>query len=397
MSESKRGRFLLNDSESTVWLSEHLETNEKHELSLLFEKFRGQFHEPHVWVASSGSRKAAGQSSKLIALSHSALRASASAVNSHLEVKPSDVWLKALPSFHVGGLSIYVRAHLANQQVVELERWDVTKFVEVIRAYSTTLTSLVPTQIHDLCEAGLRCPQPLRAIIVGGAALDPLLYLKARNLGWPLLPSFGMTELGSQVATAELESLEQEVFPKLRILRHIEARVDANKQLFVRSTSMFSGCAQKIGSEVFFHRQEQDSFFKTNDLVEIENSDFLRPLGREDEFVKIFGEGVSLLEVEQLAKSFIRDLSMPFSDVCVFAEPDPRAGSKLVLAVEVEKGWMAHDQAFLGKWEEQLLEKGRQMHALKRWSEVKFFEKFPRSALGKVQKKQLEVIKRSAL
>ena len=42
--------------------------------------------------------------------------------------------------------------------------------------------------------------------MTGGGALDPSLYKQARDLGWPLLPSYGLTECGSQVATASLSS-----------------------------------------------------------------------------------------------------------------------------------------------------------------------------------------------
>ena len=63
-------------------------------------------------------------------------------------------------------------------------------------------SSLVPAQVLDLVRAGLRPPPVLRAIVVGGGAISAELYRDARALGWPVLPSYGMTECCSQIATA---------------------------------------------------------------------------------------------------------------------------------------------------------------------------------------------------
>ena len=63
----------------------------------------------HVWLATSGT----GGSLKLVALSRGAMECSALAVNLHLGVARDDVWINALPLFHVGGLGVTVRSHLA--------------------------------------------------------------------------------------------------------------------------------------------------------------------------------------------------------------------------------------------------------------------------------------------
>src|SRR5438105_4207508 len=96
----------------------------------------------HVFVATSGTTGAL----KLVALSKRAILASAAAVNARLEVSSHDVWCRVLPLFHVGGLGIEARAHLANARVIAME-WNARAFATQTRM---TLASLVPAQVHDL-------------------------------------------------------------------------------------------------------------------------------------------------------------------------------------------------------------------------------------------------------
>ena len=165
--------------------------------------------EAHVWVATSGTSSDAPGRVRWVALSKQAFLASAGAVNAHLAATASDVWAHALPLFHVGGLGILARAHLSGARVVAAVRgrWEPSAFRDAAEGAGATLAALVPSQVHDLVQARLDSPSSLRAVVVGGARLEPSLYRAARERGWPCLPSYGLTETCSQVATASLESL----------------------------------------------------------------------------------------------------------------------------------------------------------------------------------------------
>src|SRR6266550_5473585 len=104
----------------------------------------------HIIVTTSGSSGAL----KLVALSKEAVLASAAAVNERLEATASDLWCAVLPSFHVGGLGIHARAHLAGSRVVTMS-WVPQAFVGT----DATLASLVPAQVHDLVNWGLKPPR----------------------------------------------------------------------------------------------------------------------------------------------------------------------------------------------------------------------------------------------
>ena len=161
-----------------------------------------------------------------------------------------DVWAHALPVFHVGGLGILARAHLAGARVVAAiqKRWDPAAFLEAVEPSGATLSALVPSQLHDLVEAGLESPPSLRAVVIGGARLEPSLYRAARQRGWPCLPSYGLTETCSQVATASLASLSGDVHPeRLPVLGHAEIRADDDERLSIRAASLLTCCAELVG------------------------------------------------------------------------------------------------------------------------------------------------------
>ncbi len=192
----------------------------------------GQKLKGHIWLATSGTTS----SPKWVALSKDAILTSAGAVNQHLKSDASDVWVNPLPDFHVGGLGIWARSFLSGTKVYPFKpkRWDVYGYHRTLHDIKATLTSLVPTQVYDLVHKKLQPPQTLRAIIVGGGALPESLYHEAIQLGWRLLPSFGLTECASQVATAKHGSKD------LHILPHVTLKIDDDGYICIKSTSLLT-------------------------------------------------------------------------------------------------------------------------------------------------------------
>lgn len=280
--------------ESHVLLNPRMPEEERRRLESFVVDLSG-----HVWLSTSGTTGAL----KLTALSKRALLASAAAVNRHLQSDAKDVWLCVLPAFHVGGLGIHARAFLSGARIVA-GGWD-----------GVTLASLVPAQVSDLVRDRVVAPRSLRAVVVGGGVLSEELYSAARELGWPLLPSYGMTECCSQVATATLESRE------LLLLDHVEARVEADGRLALRSEALLTGYATEEG----FVDPKVDGWFLTEDVGAVEGP-VLRVEGRRGDFIKIGGESVDLSRLDRI-------LAGLGADAAVFPVPDERLGHVIGLAV----------------------------------------------------------------
>lgn len=283
------------------WQSEesHLLLNPKWPKTLLdkIERSPRPQLSAHIWLATSGTTKS--DELKLIALSKNAFLTSAQAVNNHLNVTDKDVWLNVLPLFHVGGLSILARAFLSRSKVVEYcDKWQPQKFLEVLEKNAITLTSLVPTQVFDLVQHGLTSPKSLRAVLVGGGALSGDLYKKARQLGWPLLATYGMTEVCSQVATAPLESLETVSGSyAMQVLSHVQVGLSAENCAIIQSPALYSGMLKIKNNSSEWHPLNEKQFI-TQDVVAL-TGDSIQIIGRKDNTKKVLGELVSLDDLNE--------------------------------------------------------------------------------------------------
>jgi O-succinylbenzoic acid--CoA ligase len=309
----------------------------------------------HVWLSTSGTTGAL----KLAALSKRALLASAAAVNRHLQSVASDVWLCVLPTFHVGGLGIYARAFLSGARVVN-RGWD-----------GVTLASLVPAQVSDLVRDRIVAPRSLRAAVVGGGALSEELYRDARGLGWPLLPSYGMTECCSQMATARNASVPApgrtaSTPPDLVLLDHIEARIEPDGRLALRSEALLTGYATEEG----FVDPKVNGWFVTEDIAALEGR-VLRVEGRRGDFVKIGGESVDLSRLDLI-------LATLGADAAVFPIPDERLGHVIALAVA-----SGDAEAIAAAFNERVL-------PFERARRIVCVPEIPRTPLGKIMRTRLQ-------
>lgn len=301
----------------------------------------------HVFVATSGSTGAL----KLVALSKRAILASAAAVNVRLDVSHGDVWAAVLPPFHVGGLGVYARCHLAGARVLPMS-WDVRAFAES----EATVASLVPAQVHDLVVASLAPPRGLRAILVGGGLLDDAAATGARAAGWPVLPSYGMSECCSTIAIEDA------------LLPHLDARVEPDGRLALRGSSLLTGYVTDDG----LIDPKIDGWFVSEDLGEVEGR-LVRVHGRAGDQVKIGGESVDLARLDRILAELAGD------EAAIVAVADERLGHVIHLAATVDPG--AFVDAFNAR-----------VHPFERIRAVHRVDVIPRSELGKLLRAKLAAL-----
>ncbi|MFP5519105.1 MAG: AMP-binding protein [Bdellovibrionia bacterium] len=379
--------IVCNFSENQILLNPLLPSTESLELTQLAEDILSQHSlKHHVVLATSGSTQLPGSSSKLVFLSQEALLTSAAAVNEHLQVSQQDLWYNTLPAFHVGGLGIWLRAYLLGNKVISpMEganyKWSSHQFVEDITSTRATLTSLVPTQVYDLLQAGLMAPRSLRAVLVGGGRLEVSLYEKARSLGWPLLPSYGMTECCSQIATATLASLGEQSFPEMKILNHVSFEIEDEK-VFLRSKSLLTGYGQVLnGVKKFWDPKDQKKRFELEDSVQISQG-HLSVLGRKGDFVKISGESLNLSYLREKLSESLLVLGENAQEYHLMAQEDERSGAIIILVTTNKNELRAKQIA--DNYKSRVL-------PVAKIREIYYVDEIPRSALGKVLEKKIKL------
>jgi O-succinylbenzoic acid--CoA ligase len=284
----------------------------------------------HVWLASSGTESFP----KMIALSKKSILISADAVNRHLQIERGDPWLNVLPLFHAGGLGVHARGFLSGSSVVDLSdmKWAPQAYVDALNEFDICYSALTPTHVYDLVSKGLSPPHTLKGIVVGGGVLPEALHAKAQALGWPLLTSYGMTEVCSQIATSTRFSPGSE----LMLLSHITLRFTPEELIEIKSESLLTGFVHGNDPERTFIDPKVDGWFTTQDKGRLEHG-ALCILGRGASFMKIGGENVNMAQLEQVWDN-IKLRHHCHADVVLIDMPDERLGRCICLAAVMSEG-----------------------------------------------------------
>lgn len=319
-----------------------------------------------VWFRTSGSTG----SPRWIGLSRESLLLSAAVVNRHLGVRDDEAWGLALPLRHVGGFGVVARAFEAGAPLERFSSaWEPVAFTRWVDAAEVAHLSLVPTQVHDLLEAGCEAPPALRTVVVGGGVLKDEAGQRARDLGWPVLPSYGMTEAGSQIATPPPEVLSTPYGSgPLPVLPHWEVSCDADGRIHLRGRSLFDCEARETEQGVNFERRSGDRH-ATGDRGRLVDGG-LEVLGRLDSVVKVLGELVDPVAIE-------RDLGV--DGAVVVAVPEERRGHRLLVVVEAEVSDIG----------EAIESYNRRAEGPRRVEGPVRVDEIPRSELGKVRRIEL--------
>lgn len=282
----------------------------------------------HIWLATSGRTQ-----QKWMALSKKAFLVSARAVNQHLKVSAKDRWGLSLPLFHVGGLSILARAHLSRSSCISYQgKWQARAFLDFLNGHQITLSALVPTQVYDLVKEKIKCPPSLRAVVVGGGALSEALYRSARVLNWPLLPSYGLTECSSQVATAEVEALSKKEPSKMKILSHVQVKV-VSRKIALRSESLFTGFVPLLPDlKGQFHDTKKNGWYFTGDQGRVEAPYlWIESVSQ----IKILGEKVNMKLLEEKLMNILLKKSGGLGHCFLLPLPSEREGFQIALVSDI--------------------------------------------------------------
>ncbi|MBA2342600.1 MAG: AMP-binding protein, partial [Thermoleophilaceae bacterium] len=250
-----------------------------------------------------------------IALSHANHDASARGSAHNLGIDPDDRWLCPLPLFHVGGLAVLLRSAVNRTTAVLHPAFDADAVAAALAAGEATLTSLVPTMLSRLRDAGLESAPGLRAILLGGGPATRELLEWAAEHELPAVLSYGMTETASQVVSCPpdqaLERLGQgRPFPG------VDLEIGDHDEILVR------------GPMVAVEALDEDGWLHTGDRGSLDPDGWLTVEGRLKDLIVTGGENVAPLEVESALLEHADVV-----DAAVASMPDPDWGEAVVAFV----------------------------------------------------------------
>ena len=248
---------------------------------------------------------------KRVALGLSQLVASAEASNQMLGTRADDRWLLCMPLFHVGGLSILTRSLLAGTGVVLQDGFDAARVARALDEEGVTAVSFVATMLaRVLAERGRRpSPPSLRLVLLGGGPAPASLLARAAELGYPIAPTYGLTEAASQVATRPPgeRALDGDPAGGLRALPGVAIRIvdpggqpqpaNVEGEIQLRGPIVMS---EYLGDPVATGRALRDGWLATGDIGRLDQQGRLRVLDRRRDLIVAGGENVYPAEIESV-------------------------------------------------------------------------------------------------
>lgn len=268
---------------------------------------------PSIIVATSGS----SGSPKLALLSLSSLLASARTSAPACVLTKHDRWQLSLPLFHVGGLGILFRSLITGSSI------SLSGLAAGVADPEITHLSLVPTQLYRLLgDATHReALRHKRCIMLGGAPIGTRILRQAIELGMPVMPTYGLTEMGSAVTLVPTPVIAEDGTVSLgRPLPGREIHLSAEGEVLTRGASLFEGYITPDGLS---QQRDPEGWFATGDVGRILPDGTLAIIGRKDAQFISGGENIHPEIIENALTS------LPgIGAACVVPIPDDEFGHR---------------------------------------------------------------------
>jgi len=312
-----------------------------------------------------------------------------------------DVYMPITPMFHVHAWGLpYVATALGVKQVYP-GRYAPEMLLNLIKVEDVTFSHCVPTILHILLSHPDVASVDLSRwkVIIGGAAMPQSLCLAALKLGIDIFTGYGMSETCPVVALAHVpedqldQPLEEQVKFRCKTGRAIPlvgmhivdeemnpvpADGESTGEIVLRAPWLTQGYLKD------HHNSEQlwrGGYLHTGDVANQDTYGYFKITDRAKDVIKIAGEWVSSLELEDLISQHAT-----VSEVAVIGVPDDKWGERpLALVV---RGESEPNEKELVSFVKSFVDSGRlTRHAM--MLKVLVVDEIDKTSVGKIDKKLL--------
>jgi acyl-CoA synthetase (AMP-forming)/AMP-acid ligase II len=227
-----------------------------------------------------------------------------------------EVWLSAVPLFHIAGLN-GILVHLmvgATTVILGSDRFDPAAVVDLLEAQQITGCFFVPSQWQEICAVpGIRHRNLVLRRIAWGASVAPPSVLRAMADTFPGVPNFcafGQTEMSSVTCLLRAEDALRKMGSVGRPVVNVEARiVDDDMQdvpvggvgeIVYRGPTVFAGYWNnpEATREAF-----AGGWFHSGDLCRMDEDGYIYVVDRKKDMIISGGENIYSAEVEAVIDS----------------------------------------------------------------------------------------------
>jgi acyl-[acyl-carrier-protein]-phospholipid O-acyltransferase / long-chain-fatty-acid--[acyl-carrier-protein] ligase len=284
---------------------------------------------------TSGSEK----EPKGVQLTHKNISSNYLALKKAILFTPDDIFLANLPYFHVFGqtANLWVPIVEGMTLVTYANPLDFKTICEIVREERVTLMAGTPTFFWGYVRASKPGDFATCRIMLSGAdkCPDALRHAFAEKHGKVLLEAYGTTETSPAITVNTLEYNRPGSVG--RAIEGVHVRVENYEtgetcavgeigKILVKGDNVMKG---------YFDDFEQTSlsirhgWYDTGDMGYLDADGYLWHVGRLKRFLKVGGEMVSLIRVEDVLEKFLP----PDVECCVVEVPDSLRGSKIIATI----------------------------------------------------------------
>ncbi len=327
---------------------------------------------------------------------------SISTVENQGRFSQSDVYMPITPMFHVHAWGLpYIATMLGVKQVYP-GKYIPDVLLTLIDDEKVTFSHCVPTILHMLLNSSKIDEIDLSnwKVIIGGAALPKAMCVNALKKGIDIFTGYGMSEtcpiLSLAHLTPEMLELNYEDQAEIRVktgkstalvelkivdeeMNEVEHDGQSSGEIVVRTPWLTQGYFKdKKNSELLW----KDGYLHTGDIANIDKNGFIKITDRAKDIIKISGEWVSSLELEDIINQH-----PDVSEVAVIGQTHEKWG-EVPLGLVVLKDNTATTQKELENFIKDFIKKGimsRESMLLK----IKLVDAIDKTSVGKINKKEL--------
>jgi long-chain acyl-CoA synthetase len=326
---------------------------------------------------------------KGVMLTHANLTANQQQFFAAVPVRRDDVFLNVLPYFHIYALNLLMTGAISlGATQVAMARFDMVDYCTLVERHRATVCFIVPPIVLGLAmspEVDKHDFSSVRFFFTGAAPLapDPARRMIQR-IGKPLIQGYGLTET-SPVTHANpfeatvLESIGPVVPGTEDKIVDLETGTKTLRdgevgEICVRGPQVMRGYWNKPQDTADVIR---DGWFHTGDVGRRDDKGYVFIVDRKKEFIKYKGFGVGPAEVEAVLCEH-----PAVADAGVIGKPNEEAGEIPKAFVQLRPNARATADELIAFVKERISD-------YKRVREIEFIEKVPRTASGKILRREL--------
>jgi acyl-CoA synthetase (AMP-forming)/AMP-acid ligase II len=320
--------------------------------------------------------------------SDATVAAAAAALGAAVEVGDTDRTSLYFPFAHIGGVQIMTLSLQRGIATTVMDRFDGARAVELMERERVTLAGAGPV-FFDAYLAVQRTSDrrrlpDVRAFLNGGAPKNASIHQRlVEAFGVGILSNYGLTECPNVTGVRPWMSSEQAIGtegtpnPGMQIEVREPDRGPCPPgqpgELWVKGPQL---CKGYVDASLDVAAFDADGFFRTGDLVAVDDDGCVAVVGRLKDVIVRKGENISAAEVEDFVHRHPK-----VRDVAVIAVPDPSVGERCC-AVVVPMA--ATDELVVDELGAFLRDEGLMVQKIP--EVVHTVDELPRNAAGKVLK-----------